>query len=130
MFDTLLLRLSLHFTQPNFISSCLNFTHLHFYALSFGLTPLKFPTATFHRTSLHFTALLDDFCPISTPFLIKDTYKLQLHTSNKIARGGGGDDDDDDNDDETFTSPSSSLYRFSSSPSFHASRTNTRCTNN
>ena len=53
MLDTLLLRLSLHFTQLHFTplhytcrhltSSHLNFTQLHFTTLSFGLTPPKFP---------------------------------------------------------------------------------------
>jgi hypothetical protein len=45
MIDTLILRLSLHFTQ------------LHFTTLSFGLTLFKFPTAPLHLTSLHFTLL-------------------------------------------------------------------------
>ena len=62
MSDTLLLRLSLHFTPlhytfRHFNSSHFNFTQLHFTTFSFGLTPLKFPTAPFHLTSLHFTSL-------------------------------------------------------------------------
>ena len=67
MLDTLLLRLSLHFTQlhftplhytcRHFTSPHLNFTKLHFTTLSFGLTPFKFPTAPFHLASLHFTSL-------------------------------------------------------------------------
>jgi hypothetical protein len=64
MLDTLLLRLSLHFTQlyftplhytsRHFTFSHLNFTQLHFTTLSFGLTPFKFPTAPFHLTSTDF----------------------------------------------------------------------------
>jgi hypothetical protein len=59
--DTLLLRLSLHFTplhytSRHFTSSHLNFTQLHFTILSFGLTPFKFPTAPFHLTSTDFIA--------------------------------------------------------------------------
>jgi len=75
MLDTLLLRLSLHFTQlhfnplhytcRHFTSSPLNFTQIHFATLSFDLTPFISPTAPSHLTSLHFTslhfaALLDD----------------------------------------------------------------------
>jgi len=75
MLDTLLLRLSLHFTQLHitplhytfrrFTSSHLNFIQLHSTTFSFGLTPFKFPTAPFqltslHFISLHFTARLDD----------------------------------------------------------------------
>jgi len=56
MIDTLFLRPSLHFT-----SSHLNFTQLHFTALSFGLTPIKVPTAPFHLTSLHLSA-----CQVAT----------------------------------------------------------------
>ena len=59
MLDTLLLRLSLHFTPLHYtcwhFTSHLNFTQLHFITLSFGLTPFKFPTPPFHLTSLHFT---------------------------------------------------------------------------
>ena len=52
--DTLLLRLSLHFTPlyftcRHFTSSHLNFTQLHFTTLSFGLTPFKL-----HPTTLHY----------------------------------------------------------------------------
>jgi len=71
MLDTLILRLSqhftpLHYTCRHFTSSHLNLTQTHFTTLSHGLTPIKFPTAPFHRTSLyftslHFTALLDDY---------------------------------------------------------------------
>jgi len=67
MLNTLLLRLSLHFTQlhftplhytcRHFTSSHLNFPQLHFTTLSFGLTSFKFPTAPFHLTSLHFSSL-------------------------------------------------------------------------
>jgi len=70
--DTLLLRSSLHFTEPHFTqlhytcrhftSSRLNLTHLHLTTLSFGLTPSKFPTAPFHVASLYFTSL--HFCSL------------------------------------------------------------------
>jgi hypothetical protein len=61
MIDTLILRLSLNFTQ------------LHFTTLSFGFAPFKFLTAPFHLTSLHFTFLhftapADDFRHTSFPF--------------------------------------------------------------
>jgi len=46
----------LHYTCRRFVSSHLNFTRLHFTALSFGLTPSKFPVAPFHLTSPHFTS--------------------------------------------------------------------------
>jgi hypothetical protein len=56
--DTLLLRLSLHFTPlhytfRHFTSSHLNFTQLHFTTFSFGLTPFKFPTAPNFEWSAH-----------------------------------------------------------------------------
>jgi hypothetical protein len=79
MLDTLLLRLSLHFTCRHFTSSHLNFTQLHLSTLLFCLTLFKFPSAPFHVTLLHFillhfTALLDDFCQSCafhfTPFII------------------------------------------------------------
>jgi hypothetical protein len=67
MLDTLLLRLSLHFTTlhpttlhntcRHFTSSHLNFTKLHFTTLSFGSNPFKFPTTQFHLPPLHFTSL-------------------------------------------------------------------------
>jgi hypothetical protein len=69
--DTLLLRLSLNFTQlhftplhytcRHFTSSNLNFTQLHFTTLSFGLIPFKFLTAPFHFTSPHFTPFIIAF---------------------------------------------------------------------
>jgi len=84
MLDTLLLRLSphfthlhftpLHYTCRHFTSSHLNFTQLHFTTLSFGLTPSKFPTAPFHLTSLHcnFRWFLPHFYSFNfTPFIIE-----------------------------------------------------------
>jgi len=80
MLDTLLLRLSLHFTCQHFTSSHVKLhpTSLHFTTLSSGLTPFKFPTASFHLKSLHFTSFhctLRQFLPHFysfhfTPFII------------------------------------------------------------
>ena len=104
MLDTLLLTLSLHFTQPHFTplhftcwhfnSSHLNFTQLHFTQLHFTplhLTCWHFNSSHLNFTQLHFTQL--HFTTLSfglTPFnlMVKSFHALEmfLFIPNELSR--------------------------------------------
>ena len=98
IWDTLLLRLSLHLTTlhaTTLHSASIHLSTLHFLSFkhhppTLHLTPFKFPTSRFqltslHFTSLHFTVLLEDFRPLQF-LLFHSVYNCFPNSSSKNLR--------------------------------------------